>query len=215
MAHPDDEVIACGGLLAKAVKNGGKGFAYIMTSTPERKSELEDSCSVLGIEYEALCLKEKEFGFMSFNEELLLGLEKAIAEFKPHVVVTHDPQYDYHADHRKTAEVVIPRLQSVAMGSQKDAWTVELLLAAEVNNMHPQPDVLVNITEVYQIKLDALKKHKSQLSQDFKKDYYVNLVQYKALLRGHQMGVKFAEAFTSIKQPLVGNFYENTRGPFL
>lgn len=43
LAHPDDEAIACGGLLAKTVRDGGQGFVYVMTSTPERLLELEKS----------------------------------------------------------------------------------------------------------------------------------------------------------------------------
>ncbi|MBU0460620.1 MAG: PIG-L family deacetylase [Nanoarchaeota archaeon] len=215
LAHPDDEAIACGGLLAKTVNNGGEGFVYILTSNDERRSELEKSCQVFGVDYKALELSEKEFGFSSFSKEFLLGIEKIIADFRPHILVTHDQQYDYHADHRKTAELIMPRLQSVAMGSQGKPWIVELVLAAEINNLFPQPDILVDITEVYEVKQKALQQHSSQVKCDIKEDYYTGLMEFKALLRGHQMGTKYAEAFMTIRQPLVGNFYPHSRGPFL
>ena len=122
LAHPDDEAIGCGGLLAKTVRCGGEGFVYILTSTDDRIPELEDSCRVLGVKPQVSELREKELGFSSFRKEFLVDIERIIAGFKPHVLITHDPQFDYHPDHRKVAELVIPRLQSVAMGSQGASW---------------------------------------------------------------------------------------------
>lgn len=160
LAHPDDEAIACGGLLAKTVNNGGEGFVYILTSNEERKLELEKSCQILGVGYKALPFREKEFGFSSFGGEFLSGIEKIIADFRPHVLVTHDQQYDYHVDHRKTAELVVPRIQSVAMGSQGKPWIVELVLAAEINNFFPQPDIIVDITDSYGIKQKSCNRRR-------------------------------------------------------
>ena len=216
LAHPDDEAIGCGGLLAKTVRSGGEGFVCILTSADDRRSELENSCQVLGVRHQVSELREKELGFNSFSKEFLLGIEKTIADFQPHILVTHDPNLDYHPDHRKAAELVIPRLQSVAMGSQGEPWLVELALSTEINNLFPQPDILVDITNYYRFKQAALSKHKSQLEDPTKNRYYSGLIKYKALLRGHQLGVKYAEAYTIIKQPLIGNLYSGKRrGPFL
>jgi LmbE family N-acetylglucosaminyl deacetylase len=86
-------------------------------------------------------------------------------------------------------------------------WRVDRLLLMEVNTLIPSPHILVDISEMFEKKMEAIQRYKSQI-QKFPEDYYQRFSSAKAKLRGVQGGCEYAEAF--IEEPLKKNspFYE-------
>ena len=111
-AHPDDESLACGGLLARCSEQGVRVSLLCLTHgehgpghDPERlgdtrEGELRDAARVLGIR--DLVLLDHEDGMLPWIDETRLEADilDAIHRFRPDVVVTFDSDGLYwHPDH--------------------------------------------------------------------------------------------------------------------
>jgi N-acetyl-1-D-myo-inositol-2-amino-2-deoxy-alpha-D-glucopyranoside deacetylase len=111
-AHPDDESLACGGLLARCAEYGVRVSLLCLThgehglgGVPEqlrdtRAGELADAARVLGIR--DLVVLDHEDGMLPWieNGRLEADILAAITRFEPDVVVTFDEDGLYwHPDH--------------------------------------------------------------------------------------------------------------------
>jgi LmbE family N-acetylglucosaminyl deacetylase len=116
-AHPDDEVFAAGGTLAKYVARGHEAMVYSATSGqagqirdasaatrhtlgPVREQELRRACAILGVQH-VVChnymdgaLREADF------DELVRSVADVMRGFEPDVVITFGEDGAYgHPDH--------------------------------------------------------------------------------------------------------------------
>ena len=111
-AHPDDESLACGGLLAWCAERGVRVSLLCLTHGEHgpgqdrerlldtRASELEDAARVLGIR--DLVLLDHEDGMLPWTQGARIEADilGAIRRFQPDVVVTFDEDGLYwHPDH--------------------------------------------------------------------------------------------------------------------
>ena len=78
----------------------------------------------------------------------------------------------------------------------------------EVNTLIPNPSVLVDISDSFNLKMDAVKQYSSQLTK-FSWGYYEKINEKKAELRGSQCKVKYAEGFIEESLPIDGPFYSD------
>jgi N-acetyl-1-D-myo-inositol-2-amino-2-deoxy-alpha-D-glucopyranoside deacetylase len=137
-AHPDDESLACGGLLARCAEYGARVSLLCLTHGEHgpghggerlrdiRAGELADAARVLGIR--DLVLLDHEDGMLPWIDSARLEADilGAIHRFHPHVVVTFDEDGlywhpDHIAVHERTTAVVAelgttgPALRYVSM----------------------------------------------------------------------------------------------------
>jgi LmbE family N-acetylglucosaminyl deacetylase len=118
LAHPDDESLGTGGILAKYADEGVE--TYLVTATrgergwfgdpdaypgPEalaeiRKEELQDAAGVLGLQEVSLLGYADGRLDQAEPDEVIAKLVAHLRRIRPHVVVTFDPYGAYgHPDH--------------------------------------------------------------------------------------------------------------------
>ncbi|AFQ45422.1 bacillithiol biosynthesis deacetylase BshB2 [Desulfosporosinus meridiei] len=176
--HPDDETFGCGGTIAQFTKSGvpvtyicgtlgqmgrnmGKPLFANRESLPIiREVELEVACQALGIQrLIQLGLRDKTIEFE--NPELLTDrLEQIILEVKPSLVLTHYPGYAVHPDHNALGDVTI---RAVSRLSPQERPTVYAhAFARDCQDQLGKPDIINDIRDVAEIKLAAIRAHRSQ-----------------------------------------------------
>lgn len=202
VSHPDDETFGCGATLVKHAAAGVDSHVLCLTCNPRgREAEFKAATGVLGV----------SSGIWSKNNivsspDLIRRIADVIDEMRPKTVITHVP-FDYHREHRTCYEVVKEAVEWAAHTTMyEDAWLVERLLLMEVNTLIPSPHVLVDVSDCFDVKMEAVKQYSSQLAK-FPWGYYERVCRKKAELRGAQCDAGYAEAFLEEALPSDGPFY--------
>lgn len=212
-AHPDDEVLACGGMLAKHAEKGDDVRILILATgltsrgavTKKQLSSLETDARNAA---EELGVSHIEFGNFPDNEmdsQPLLRVIKVIEKFlKNHpatIIYTHHIG-DMNIDHEVTCRAVLTAVRPLP-------GTKELtILAGEVNSSTeyaPPPMPVFAPTEYYDIseyltkKLNAMASYKTELCE-WPHPRSLKAIEYQARNRGAQSGTEAAEAFVTLRR---------------
>jgi LmbE family N-acetylglucosaminyl deacetylase len=192
-AHPDDQEFTVGGTLAKWARAGCEVVTVCITSggagsnqhTPAgmtrealvaiREDEQREACRILGVK-EAIFLGYED-GMLEPSIGLRRELTRIIRRYRPDAVVCGDPTmrfygatYMNHPDHRVAADVA---LDAVFPSAGTRLIFPELLAEGlephEVRQVFihgaAKPDTYVDISEVLDVKLAALRAHRSQMGE--------------------------------------------------
>ncbi len=205
-AHPDDEIIGPGGTIARLSDEGAEVTVVTFTAgetaytSPELKGKMADirlgearKCDeILGIK-ERLILGLPCQGVTNDTEtyQKCVGI---IREKKPDLILSHYP-YDKHRDHRAVAEIVDEvrwKATERVLADLGEPWYCSYLFYYEVLELFTNPSMVVDITDYFERKLDAMR---SQASQVEMMTGVLNHVEGLAKVRGFQAGSKYAEAF--------------------
>ncbi|MDF9414562.1 bacillithiol biosynthesis deacetylase BshB2 [Bacillus altitudinis] len=178
LPHPDDESFGVAGLIAKSRKRGipvtyacgtlgemGRNMGsptYANRETlPElRKQELINACKEMDVtDLRMLGLRDKTLEFED-DEYLADVMESIIDEVKPTLIVTFYPGHGVHPDHDATGEAVIRALYR----KKKEDRPVTYCMAITKNREEVlgNADIVIDITDVADIKLNALRAHRTQ-----------------------------------------------------
>lgn len=210
-AHPDDVEISCGGTLSKYKKQGHSIFIALTTSgnigsnshTREEIAAIRESEQL-----EAAKLLDAKVRFMRFDDQGLLDTAEsrrsvlnAIRWANPDVIFTHCP-FDASTDHAATSKIVSEVILSVgAKNVPSDEQPIDkvpsLFYWDTSAGMGFLPEAYVDVTEVVDIKKQAMNKHTSQFEwmSVFMKEELDSFMDILARFRGLQSNCKFAEAF--------------------
>ncbi len=197
-AHPDDDVIGCGGSLAKHVKLGNQVSVCYMTSGEAgslehakealkriRKEEAKKAAEVLG--FTDLTFLGNRDGYLEYNEASLTQLVELIRNKQPHVVYVHHP-LDGHEDHKVTFRLVseaIGRAGAPVFQEYKGTpWSVETVLAYEVWTPLSEFNYVEDISEFVSIKIAALRKHESQIKTIRYDEAAEGLARFRGVMTG-------------------------------
>jgi len=204
VAHPDDETFGCGGTLALHAERGQSVDVLCLTcNPPERRDEFLKASEAIRVP-EPIILEERE---VVLSTRLIRRISDAIVNRRPRVVVTHLP-FDYHREHKLVYEVVKEAIEWAAhTTTYSEPWLVDRLLLMEVNTLIPSPHILVDVTESFDRKKEALGCYKSQLDK-LPWGYYERFSLKKAELRGAQADCRYAEAFLEESLASSSPFYE-------
>jgi len=191
LAHPDDPEFFCGATLARWTKAGHSVEYYLLTcgdkgyndatgpqhlSTDELCAERhrEQSAAAAVIGARAVHFLDRPDGYLVADLDLRREIVRLIRRLKPDVLVTCDPQTLFaayginHPDHRAAGQAV---LDAVFPAAGNAAYFPEILaegfgphMPKEVwCSLTNQPTVVLDITETWPIKLEALLKHRTQI----------------------------------------------------
>lgn len=235
MAHPDDPDFSCVGTIARWIRAGTRVCYVLCTSgdvgiaepgmTREkaaqiREAEQRQAAEIAGVQ-DVVFLGEPD-GMLQPTLELRRKIVREIRRFRPEVVVTGDPtrvwsgnSYINHPDHRAASAAALDAVFPAA--GQPNLFEE---IADEGYQAHKprkvyvttwdEADVYVNIEETIEIKVAALRAHKSQM-----KDWDPEpRIKEWAAIRGEGKEMAYAESFRVIT--LVNDEqWEKTKGRVL
>lgn len=178
-AHPDDCDIGAAGLAAMLAKMGHKVKFVSVTNgdaghqsqgggalAKRRRLEAQESGRRLGIEYDVL---DNHDGELQPTLEVRFQIIRKIRQWNADVVISPRTN-DYHPDHRNTGillqdaayMVVVPNVTPDTPPLRKNP----IFLHFQDRFQKPQPfrpDIAIDISSVYEQKVDALDAHESQV----------------------------------------------------
>lgn len=210
-AHPDDETLGAGGAMAKHVASGDEVSVLILgEGVASRKEHGEDYSkereSLRADSKRALArLGVKDVSFLDFPDnsfdtvpllKIVKAVEKAVTEKKPDVVYTHH-WGDLNIDHRVTFDAVLTACRPPGSSVSK-IMCFEVLSSTEWNVQNAGnafvPNAFVDITDVLEKKISALKEYKSEM-RSYPHPRSSEGAEILAKMRGMAIGKKAAEAF--------------------
>jgi len=203
-AHADDEVIGIGGTLRKLAdqnaeirlvmfSKGAEGYTKLDekdTIVEQRNKETLRVCEILGISsYENLGLLDWN---MSVNNETYHAVIKEIRTFQPDIIFTHS-RADYN-DHMAVHDVVTEGWFHAAIPCAMETgpiWQHVPLYEFEVLQPIAKPSLIVDITDSYDAKVEAMKSYASQIELV---GGIFQLMEGRAKERGFLIGTAYGEA---------------------
>ena len=213
-AHPDDEVLGCGGAIAKHVQEGDRVHVLILaegaTSRNRERdrqqfqtelSDLEISANqaskILGVN--SLFLHSFPDNRMDSCDllDIVKVIEQAIEQYQPQIVYTHHSG-DVNIDHRRIHEAVITSCRPLPNHSVHTLLFFEIPSSTEWQTSGSAPPFIPNwfidISETLSLKLKALEAYQSEM-RAYPHPRSLKAVEYLARWRGATIGVQAAEAF--------------------
>ncbi|HEY3054709.1 MAG TPA: PIG-L family deacetylase [Thermoanaerobaculia bacterium] len=189
--HPDDEVIGCGGLVAQHLREGRAVRVVVATDGAEaggaarREEESRRALALLG----GSDIHFLRFADRGLDETVILPLRDHLATFKPDLICVPSP-IEIHPDHLALSRAFCDLVQ------RDESLFADLAVArvAFYEVSQPlRPNALVDITDVAEIKYQAIGAHESQTAIRDYAGYARGLNAYRALTL--PPGTKFAEAY--------------------
>jgi LmbE family N-acetylglucosaminyl deacetylase len=217
-AHPDDEVLGCGGTIARLTSEGSNVYTLILgegvtsrdrkrdlakreNEIAELKKQAENANRILGVK------KVYTFDFPDnrFDSVPLLDIIKTIEkikeDIKPDIVFTHH-HGDLNIDHQITFKAVMTAFRPTKDQSVREIYSFEIPSSTEWNApsslTYFMPDYFVDVNKSLEIKINALKEYKMEL-RDFPHPRSLRAVELNAEQWGVKMGFEAAEAFKTVR----------------
>ena len=211
-AHPDDEVLGCGGTIARLSRAGipvsvlftADGVTSRDATSDEMSCELElrrkaarRACNILGV---------TRITFLDNPDNMLdtvplLGLakqiESEILEVKPTHILTHHAG-DTNIDHRRTLDACVVCCRPQRDNHNISIFTFEVASSTEwqipSNHSSFVPNLYIDISDYLDVKLKALECYRYEL-RDWPHPRSLKAIGHLAKWRGATVGVDSAEAY--------------------
>jgi LmbE family N-acetylglucosaminyl deacetylase len=171
-AHPDDEVLGCGGFIAKQSDKFDIYVLFLTNGASGRFSDQQCRRHLENAQKANDILGTKQVVFLDFPNQKLetvplidvtQAIEKQIAEIKPFRVFTHD-YGDLNKDHQITFEAVSTAVRAIPEQIVKELFTYYVPSSSEWGRIQGAftPNVWLDITEVLDKKLEAMRAYDSE-----------------------------------------------------
>lgn len=216
-AHPDDEILGCGGTVAKLSEEGYEVYTLILGEGITARDEIREPeakrAELNALREDALLANRKvgvkEVIFYSLPDnrfdtvpllDIVKVVEKLIQEIRPSIIFTHSRE-DLNIDHQITYKVVLTATRPQPRSFVKEIYSCEVLSSTEWNYpMSFYPDTYFVLSENHiKQKIEAMKCYKSEL-RTYPHPRSLEGIEYLARLRGMQIGVEYAEAFRLVRR---------------
>lgn len=216
--HPDDEVLGCGGIMAKHVAKNDSVFVCVATcgQPPIFNNELMNENGWPHTLYPEIkkaheILGVKETSYLNFPAadlestkrfELNSRLLQLVQDIKPDII--YMPHFgDMQKDHTLLSEAIMVAVRPKYGHRVRLVYAYETLSETEWNIPHAKnsfiPNTFIDIEDYLHIKLKAMECYQSQLGE-FPDPRSLKAVEALATIRGSTMGAKAAEAFMLIRE---------------
>lgn len=207
--HPDDDVIGCGGSMAKHIANGNSVAVVFMTSgdigslsySPAeivaiREGEARKAGEFLGVS--AVHFFKNPDGHLHCSWENLIRITSLLRDYRPHIVyIPH--KHDRHRDHRITHSLVVeacmwsgsPRAQECGCRP----WNIDVVLCYEVGTPLTEVNYVEDISDFFAVKVEAVRLHASQTANREYDEAVGGLNRFRGITTGRG---KYCECFQII-----------------
>ncbi len=218
VAHPDDEVLGCGGTIARLAMEGCNVYTLILgegvTSRSEErdrvkkrkeltelKRELKNANKILGVKK----VYTFEFPDNRFDTMPLLDIIKVIEkikkDIKPDILFTHH-HGDLNIDHQITFKAVMTAFRPHMDETVQEIYSFEIPSSTEWNMPTSAtvfiPNYFIDISKTLELKTKAMKEYKSEIRK-YPHPRSLEAIEIIAKRWGVQIGRKSAEAFEVIR----------------
>ena len=191
LAHPDDPEFFCGATIARWTAAGHNVVYWLLTcgdkGAQDPVTNPDELCNVRVVEQKAAAavLGVHEVNFLGYEDgylvpdlELRRDVTRIIRRERPDILVTCDPRNLFfgdirinHPDHRAAGQVVL----DAAFPAAGNPLFYPELLSEEGLQPHnvkevwasltQEPNIHMDVTELWEIKIRALYEHKSQIGE--------------------------------------------------
>ncbi len=208
--HPDDEILGCGGIMAKRAKNGDDVYICVVTEGKEpmysknfiknEEKEMKEAHKRLKVK-KTICLRFPSAKLDSIlKHKLNENLSEIVKDIEPdEVYIPH--KGDMHFDHQIVAEAAMVAVRPKNRHKVGRILSYEVLSETDWNDpsMTFRPNVYEDISDTIGAKLYSLSAYESQL-QEPPAARSGRAVQSLAAHRGAIIGTEYAEAFELIRE---------------
>jgi bacillithiol biosynthesis deacetylase BshB1 len=210
-AHPDDMELTVSGTLALAVRQGWRAAAVDFSrgelstrGTPElRDEEALEAAGILGLSCR-YNLKLPD-GHIRDTDEARKLVVRVLRQLRAKVVIA-PPIQDHHPDHMAVAEIVSKSLYLAGVGKYEPLekpWRPHVLLHY-LGSLPAVPDLVVDITSVYEIRRQAILCHASQFHKEgtdepptrISHPDFLDAIEGTVRNYGRLIGAAYGEAYT-------------------
>jgi N-acetylglucosamine malate deacetylase 1 len=221
--HPDDVELGCSGTVINELKRGKKVAIVDLTqgelgtrgNIESRYKEAANAAKIMGVKIrENLKMRD---GFFKNDEEHQLQLIKIIRKYQPDIVIGNI-LHDRHPDHGRAGQLIsdacflsgLVKIQTNdENGDVQPKWRPSYILQF-LQDRYQEPDVIIDITDVFEQRMEAIKAYTSQFYDPNDKsnepqtyisspDFLESIIG-RARNLGKQIGVKYAEGFLTEKK---------------
>jgi LmbE family N-acetylglucosaminyl deacetylase len=212
-AHPDDEVLGCGGLIAKLVNQGeqvrvifiaeGSSCRYnTLTEQVLEEINFRNQCGIKAME--SLGVNDYYFYNLScgrLDKEPLIEIskiiEKEILNYEPTTILTHS-RNDVHNDHKIVYRATVQATRPVGK-IVKYLLSFEILSSSEWSYTESfKPNLFINITSTIDVKINAMRCYSTEQPK-YPHPRSDQVIKSLATIRGSQSGVEYSEGFEIIR----------------
>jgi LmbE family N-acetylglucosaminyl deacetylase len=213
-AHPDDEVLGCGGVIAKHAELGDEVYCLILGEGENSRSNRAEKLKIEKLQKDGVAAAEilgiKEIVFHNFPDNSfdsipLLDITKKVEEYlekiNPDIIYTHF-ENDLNVDHRLTFQAVMTACRPCNKLCPKEIYSFEVLSSTEWQSKQSRqftPNYYVDIGSTIGKKKEALKKYTSEI-KEYPHSRSTEGIEILARYRGLESGMEFAEAFCLIRK---------------
>lgn len=215
-AHPDDDILGCGGFIAKNINKTQFKIIFIGEGSSCRFNNLKykqsidseikkrNNYAIKALQY----LKIKKYKFYNLpcgqlDTVPILNItkiiEKEIESFKPDTILTHS-DCDVNNDHVIINKATIQATRPGALNYVRNILFYEVLSSSEwmfSNNFKPNFFIELDYKDI-KSKINCLKIYKSEIKK-YPHPRSALGIKTLAMYRGIQSGCKFAEAFKILR----------------
>ena len=182
-AHPDDEILGCGGTIIKLKENNEIQTVFLTNGVSSRSnkktliSKRRNECMSL---FKYLNIKKPIFLNFPDNQldkipllKIVKKLEKVIKSFKPKIVLTHYENC-LNIDHQISFKATITACRPLKNVSVEEILSFEVLSSTDWSLFQKksfQPNMYFNVTHQIKEKIKALKFYKVKLENTHTADH--------------------------------------------
>lgn len=215
-AHPDDELLGCGGAVARHAAEGARVRSLVLgegvtsrkglspaarrAALAKLRADARRANARAGVEkLTLLSFPDNRFDTVA-RLELVQAVEKEVAAFRPERVYTHSSA-DLNVDHRLVAEAVRTACRPLPGSTVREVLAFEIASSTEWRfdgSAAFRPSLFIDVSRHLEAKLAALACYEGEM-RPFPHPRSEQYLRALATVRGAQSGLDAAEAFELVR----------------